>query len=73
MSVSPRCNYWSFYWDDNQDWLGIYFKSKPSFYAWVAGTTKNYGLKPVVVCPELEKIIVKTRKPFKSVNLIKKL
>lgn len=71
--MSARRNYWSFYWDDNQDWLKIYFKSRHSFYLWISKTVKNRDLKPKVVCPELEKIIVKTKKPIESVNLIKKL
>jgi hypothetical protein len=62
MVVSRRNSLVSFYFDQNKDFLGLYFKSKISFANWFLVQQKNRGLELKVVCNGLDDILQNTRR-----------
>jgi len=59
MVVSKRTSLIGFYFDQNKDFLGLYFKSKISFANWFLVQQKNRGLELKVVCNGLEDVFTK--------------
>jgi hypothetical protein len=62
MVVSKRTSLIGFYFDQNKDFLGLYFKSKISFANWFLVQQKNRGLELKVVCNGLEDVLQNTRR-----------